>query len=453
MIMTPGTRVPTRRLSRRAALLLPLAATGCSWFDDLFGDKKTPLEGNRIGIMAAKRGLAVDNPPGRIVALPYPSAVPESPQAGGTPSHVGGHVAIADHLSEAWRAEIGAGGGYRNKITARPLVAGGRVFTMDSNAVVSAFDAKTGSQIWRTETARPDDDSTNVGGGIAVDGGVLYAATGLADVLALDAATGKVKWRGRLPTAARAAPTVVDGRLFIPTLDDQMLALSASDGGKLWSYQAPTVDTSVLGLPSPAYSEGLLVGGFGGGELICLRAASGAVTWTDSLASVRGRTSLVDLSAIHGMPAILDGRVYAIGLGGLMVCIDLRSGRRLWEREIASDQSPWVVGEWVYVVTVDQALVAINRQDGAIAWITQLPQWQDPKKQEDPIRWLGPVLAGARLFVAGSAGDDSEMQVVDPFNGKVFDHIPLPGPAAEAPLAANGMVFVVTDDGVLLALR
>src|SRR5208282_3650949 len=100
-------------------------------------------------------------------------------------------------------------------------------------------------------------------------------------------------------------------------------------------------------------------------------------SWTDSLASVAGRTSLVDLSAIHGMPAIMEGRVYATGLGGLLVSLDLRSGRRLWEREIASGQTPWLAGDWLFVLTTDQVMVAVNRQDGAIAWLTQLPQWQD----------------------------------------------------------------------------
>jgi outer membrane protein assembly factor BamB len=357
---------------------------------------------------------------------------------------------VRDTLAEAWRASIGQGGGYRRKITARPVIAGGRVFAMDSDAVVSAFDARTGGRLWRFETASEDTRSTNVGGGIALDGGTLYAATGLADVVALDAAGGKQRWRTTLPTAARAAPTVADGRLYIPTLDNQMLALAATDGKKLWAYQATAADTSVLGLPSPAFADGLLVAGFAAGDLICLRAASGAVSWTDSLASVRGRTSLVDFSAIHGMPVIAEGRVYAAGLGGLLISLDLRSGRRLWEREIGSDQTPWLAGDWLFVLTTDQVMVAVNRDDGAIAWLTQLPQWQNEEKQEDPVRWLGPALAGDRLIVAGSS---SEALAVSPYTGKILGRQPLSGAASVPPVVADGTVFVVTDDGSLLALR
>lgn len=441
---------PYARLSRRAALLLPLAATGCSLFDDWFGDKKTPLPGKRIGILPVRRGLEVDNPAGRPVTLPPPAPLANAPQAGGTPSHVGGHVAVRDVLAEAWRANIGEGGGYRRKITARPVIDAGRVFAMDSDAVVSAFDVKTGDRIWRTETANPDDDSTNVGGGIAFDGGIIYAATGLADVQALDAATGKQRWRTTLPTGARAAPTIAEAKLFIPTLDDQLFALAAADGKKVWSYQATAAETSVLGLPSPAYADGLVVAGFGSGDLDCLRAASGAVSWTDSLASIGGRTSLVDLSAIHGLPVIDQGRVYAVGLGGLMVSLDLRSGRRLWERDIASDQSPWLAGDWLFVLTADQVMIAVNAGDGAIAWLTQLPQWQDEKEQSDPILWRGPALAGDRLIVAGSS---SEALAVSPYTGKILGRQSLSGAASVPPVAAEATVFVVTDDGSLLALR
>jgi outer membrane protein assembly factor BamB len=392
----------------------------------------------------------VDNPPGRPVTLPPPVANTDWPQSGGVPSHVMGHLAVRDTLAEAWTTSIGEGGGYRRKITARPVIAAGRVYVMDSGAVVSAHDLRTGGQLWRFATLAENDDSTNVGGGIAADGGTLYAVNGLAEVLALDAATGKPRWRKTIPTSARAAPTIADGRLYFPTLDDQLLALSASDGSRIWSYQAAQADTSVLGLPSPAYADGLLVAGFGSGDLACLRAGSGSVSWTDSLASVRGRTSLIDISAIRALPAIADGRVYAIGLGGLLVSLDLRSGRRLWERDIGSGEAPWVAGNWLFVLSSDQQIMAVHRDDGAIAWVTQLPRWENPEKQEDPIRWIGPALAGDRLVLAGS---NREAIAVSPYTGKILGTQKLSGAASVPPVVADRTVFVVTDDGALLALR
>lgn len=440
----------SRTLSRRAALALPLAATGCSLFDDWFGETKKPLEGKRLPVLTATRGLAVDNPSNRPVTLPPPAANAAWPQPGGTATHDMGHLAARDTLAEAWRVSIGTGGGYRDKITARPVVAGGRVFTMDSAAGISAFDLGTGARLWRFD-AQPDSaDSTNVGGGLAFDAGTLFASTGFAELLALDPVAGKPRWRTALPTPARSGPTVADGRVYVATLDDQITAHAVDGGARVWAYQGKAADTALLGLPAPAFADGLLVAGFGSGDLVCLRAGSGSVNWSDSLAAARGRTSLVDLSAIRGMPVIVQGRVYAVGLGGLCLSLDLRSGRRLWERDIASQETPWMAGDWMFVLTDSQALVALNRQDGAVAWITQLPRWENEERQQDPITWVGPALAGDRLIVAGST---RQALAVSPYSGKVLGTQSLSGAASLAPVIAGGAVFLVTDDGSLLALR
>lgn len=437
-------------MTRRAALLLPLAAAGCKTLDDWLGEKKTPLSGTRVPIGTVQRGLTVDNPADRPVSVPPQAANAAWPQSGGEPTHAPGNLAFDGRLDPVWRAGIGAGSGYRRKITATPVVGGGRVFAMDSNAVVSGYDQRTGARLWRTETAAADDDSTNVGGGIALDGNMLYAATGLADLLAMDCATGKIHWRQRLPAPARAAPTIVEDRLYFPTLDDKLLAVAKADGNRIWFYQAPEAATSMLGMPSPAYTEGLLVAGFGSGELVCLRAASGSASWSDGLASTRGRSSLLAFSAITGLPVIADGRVYAVGLGGLFVSLDLRTGRRLWEREVASQQTPWLAGDWLYVLTPDQILGAVNRIDGAVAWVTQLPLYRNEKAKEGPILWIGPVLAGDRLIVFGS---NREALAVNPVTGAIAGRQDIPGAAAVPATVVDRTLFLVTDDATLLALR
>ncbi len=192
---------------------------------------------------------------------------------------------------------------------------------------------------------------------------------------------GKINWRSGLDSPARSAPTVVDGRLFVPTLDERMVALGTTDGKRLWSYQATAAATMVLGEPAPAYSDGLLVGGFGSGDLVALRADSGTLAWSDSLAAVRGRNSLLDLSAVRGLPVIVDGVVYAIGVGGLMLALDLRSGRRIWERDIGGQYTPWIAGDWIFVLTQEQELFCLSRADGRVRWRSQLPRYENVERR------------------------------------------------------------------------
>jgi outer membrane protein assembly factor BamB len=206
----------------------------------------------------------------------------------------------------------------------------------------------------------------------------------------------------------------------------------------------------VLGLPSPAYADGLVVAGFGSGDLIALRGATGAVVWGDSLASARGRNSASDLSAIHGMPVIQDGRVYAVGLGGLMLALDLRSGRRLWERDVTSDSTPCVAGDWIYVLSAEGELAALSRIDGSVAWVTLLQKFENMEKKKNPIRWMGPTLAADRLVVASS---NAKAQAVSPYTGEILGEQELSGAVSVPAVVAMGTVFLVTDDAKLVALR
>lgn len=437
------------KFGRRAAMLAPLGLGGCSLFDSMLGDSKTPIEGKREPILGSRGGLDVDPADRRTVSVPAPVPVPAWPQGGGTPTHALGNIAVTG-LREAWSSGIGEGGGYRAKLTAQPIVANGSVYTMDSDGQVASFDLASGSRRWRTDTQGEEDRSTNIGGGIAIEGGTVYATTGRAEALALEAATGRILWRKEIGAPARSGPTLVGGRLHFTTLDNQLLALSVARGERAWSYQAASTSTTVLADAAPAISDGFVVAGFSSGELVSVRQDSGVLVWSDSLASSGGRSSQVDLSAVRALPVIDNGRVFAIGIGGLLVSLDLRSGRRLWEREIGGGQTPWIAGDWLFVQSLDQSLAAISADDGRVRWIQDLPRWDNPAKKRDPIFWSGPLMASGKLILAGT----SELAVsVDPVSGRILGTQGVSGPVSIAPVAAAGTLLFLSDGGTLQAFR
>jgi outer membrane protein assembly factor BamB len=440
----------TTLLARRTALLAPLGLAGCSMFDDWFGEKKTILPGKRESVFVDRRGLVVDEAAAKVV---LPPAVQNAawPQAAGNPAHLMGHLAASDDLKQAWTVDIGEGGGRRNVLMAQPVVLNGTVFTMDSDAVVSAFALSDGKRLWRIDTKPETDDSTNVGGGLGADGATVYAVNGLATLVALDLATGKEKWRADLGVPGRSAPTIADGRVFVTTIDDRLFAYSAADGHQLWTHQAATPVTAMLGRPAPAYYRGLVVAGFGSGELAALRADSGSVVWTDGLGASQGRATVADFLAIRGAPVIANGLVYAISMGGLLVCNDVPAGRRVWERQVAGEDIPYLAGDWMFVVSAEQQIASVNINDGRISWITQLPRWEDPDKRKKTLTWYGPLLVSDRLIVSGTNDDALS---VSPYTGEILGHITLSDAAAPfAPVVAGGTVLLVANDARLMALR
>lgn len=426
-----------------------LLMAGC----DLFEFRETPpLPGDRISVLLHQRVLTPDPTLARAeILLPAPTRNREWPQAGGYANHAMHHTMVGETLKEAWSVDIGAGTGSEERLIGSPVVAAGRVFAMDSESVVSAFEAASGRRLWESELTPEEEDDGHIGGGLAYEGGRLFVTTGFGEVIALDASSGRVLWRRSVGAPMRTPPTARDGRVFAVTVDNTLNALNSQTGEELWTPHTGIAEpASILGGGSPAVDAGVVVVAYSSGELTALKVENGRVLWTDSLAAVRRTDVVSSLSHIRGRPVIDRGRVFAMSFSGLMVAIDLRAGRRLWEREIAGLESPWVAGDYVYVLTADAEIVCLSRDDGRIYWIRGLPRYEDEEDRETPIVWTGPLLASDRLIIAGSHG---EAWSVSPYTGRLLGKKEMPDSVSIAPIVADGSIYILSDDAELVAYR
>ena len=443
-------------IARGAALLglgLSLGLAGCDTVSDLFeGSDDATLEGERLSVIALERQLEPDPDAALLtVRLPPPYVNEDWPQPGGYPHHAMHHLAADEVLAEAWRVRIGSGTDEDGPVLVTPVVSGGRVFTMDSRSLISAFNATTGARLWTADARPEEDDEGAFGGGLAVEGDWLFAATGLGHVLALDAGTGALQWRQPIGVPVRMAPVVSGGRVFAISHDNRLWALDAGNGALLWSHTAIEESAGFLGGASPAVDAGIVVALFSSGELTAHRVENGRTVWNDILAVQGARIgAIATFNDIDGHPVSDRGTVFAIGHGGRMVAIDARSGRRVWERDIAGLDMPWVAGDFIFVLTADGELVCMSRDRGAIVWVQSLPRFEDPEDREDPIFWTGPTLVDERLVVVGS---DGSMLSISPYDGSQLGVYDARGAIRQLPVVADRTLYILTDDADLIALR
>lgn len=439
----------TRRTTRHARLAVALVAgsliAGCA------SDEKERLPGERISVLAHERNVTPD-PAARLeqIQLPPPQVNVEWPTGGGSPGHSMQHLALGDRLQRAWTADIGSGASRARPRLPSPVIGDGRIYTMDSEHVVSAFATANGSRLWRVSVADGQSDRDAIAGGIAYENGRVFIASGFARVIALDAATGSELWRKRVASPMHADPTASGGRLFATTLDSKLIALDGASGAELWSHQAIGETARLIGGGGPAVEAGVVVAPFSSGELVALRQENGRVLWTDSLATTRRLDELATLAQIHAAPVIDRGGVFAISYGGVLAAIDLRSGSRVWEQDLGGLIRPWLAGNFIYQLTKDNELVCLSRNDGRVYWVTTLPAFENQKKQEDPILWAGPVLAGDRLIVVGSTG---RMLSVSPYDGSIIGREQLRHGTSVAPVVAEETLYVLENDATLVAYR
>ena len=277
------------------------------------------------------------------------------------------------------------------------------LFAIDSKNVVSATDLEKKKTIWRASLIpKGENEEGALGGGLAYNEETLYVTTSFGYVLALNPENGGVYWWRRLGVPIRSATTVVDGRVFVLSVDNQVYALSFRDGTTLWNHAGVSESAGVLGSATPAVSGDLVIVPYSSGELFAMRVENGRIAWSDSLIFQGRLGASTVLSDIDASPVIEGNVVYSVSNSGRLVAIDARSGTIIWDQEISSTSTPWLAGDYLYLMTTDNNLVCIRRSDGRIRWVQPVPAYVKPEDQEKPIVWTRPILVGNRLIIGSS---------------------------------------------------
>jgi outer membrane protein assembly factor BamB len=462
--------------SRAVLVVIALAAmslTACETVEGLLPERKvkTTIQGERVPVMALEDTLRADaqlaDSP---VQLPPPYANTDWPQPGGYADNVMHHLEAAGPLNVVWTQGAGKGSDDDSRLSGPPIVADGKVYVLDAASRVTAFDAKTGQAIWTTTLSANEGESnfwsdvtmgaaghdTTVspekgqGGGVAYEDGKVYVTSGFGFVKALDAKTGKELWKANLSVPIIDAPVVNGGRIFAITQENHLYVLAAADGRQLWDHQGIVESAGIMSGTSPAVAGEFVITPYSSGELFALRVENGRVAWSDTLTRTGTTTPLTAINDIAGRPVIDRGLVFAVSHSGRMVAIDVRTGERAWTNNIAGVQTPWVAGDFVYVVSIDAQLVCLTRKEGRVKWLTQLPRWEYPDDKSGPIYWAGPVLVSDRLVLISS---DGLAMSVSPYTGQIMGQVSIPDGAFITPVVANGMVYILTNGAELVALK
>ncbi len=429
---------------------LGLSLGGCAIFKH--GTHKTPTVGERVSILVSE--TAAENDPALAstpVSLPPAEANAVWAQSGGTADKAMGHLALAATPARLWSVTIN-GGSERERLGAAPVIADGKLFVIDVGAVVHAFDANTGAALWQTPIAG-DDKKTRpyrFGGGVSFDDGRVFATDGVGDVVALAADDGKEVWRAKPGGPLRGSPTIANGNVYALTQDNQLFALGQADGKVQWTQSGSLESQGVFGVAAPASSQGTVVAGFSSGELNAYRYENGRTLWGDALSRSSATTSVSSLADIDADPVIDQGRVFAVGQGGRMVSVDLATGARVWEQNLAGISTPWIAGEWLFVVTDDARLICLARASGKVRWIAQLQHFRHEKSRKGAITWYGPVLAGGKLVLTNSLG---QVEYRSPTDGAEVSTVRGKDPFALPPVVAASTLYTLDQRGRVTAYR
>jgi outer membrane protein assembly factor BamB len=421
-------------------LLTTLALTACD-------KEKIPLTGTRVPVVNYESSVKIDTETqDLIVSLPLTESSRDWPQAGGGPDHVMPHFSLKDSVELFRTVSIGEGKG-EGRFLSAPIVAEGNLFALDTLGTVTAIQTSSGEILWQTSVSPQDQGGPIIGGGLAYGGGKVFVTSPHAKVFGLDAKTGEIKWQFSTPSPIRAAPTLADGRLYVLTISNQLYVLDAEKGTPLWNHAGITEHAGLLGTASPAVSKGIAVVAYSSGEIYALKAENGHQLWTETISTTRRPDSLSSLSHIKALPIIHQNLVIIIGHNHKMAAYDLRRGERVWERHIGGTRTPAVIGDFIYMINSHNELLCLTVKHGQVVWVKKLPtDSENPQK----VVWQGPLVAGGKLYLVSTYG---ALIAIDPTDGKVMGERTLGVPISLHPFAAQDTLYLLTDEGDVIAFQ
>ncbi|MFN0263265.1 PQQ-binding-like beta-propeller repeat protein [Tepidamorphus sp. 3E244] len=374
---------------------------------------------------------------GEAVSLASAQLQPEWPNPGGPATNAPGHLSIGSG-AYAFAVPVGEGSARRSRLVAPPIVHQSYAVVMDARGNVSAVSLSGGGKAWAIATKPENERGRGASGaGLAAESGRVFVATAYNTVRALDIRTGAQIWEAKLSAPARSAPTVADGVIYIVSATNVVHALNAADGTEAWNYNGIPETASIMSPSSAAVSGGIVVVPYSSGEVIAFKASDGTPVWSDQLTGQSRFSAVSGIRDVAARPVIVGSTVYAIGVGGRLAAISLKSGERLWGANVASSTTPAVSGNAIFVATLDNKLVAVDREDGSFLWSVGLPSGTN---------WVGPLLAGNTLWL-GSA--DGRVLRVNPTNGSTVSETKLGKGVLIPPIGAAGRVLVLDDSGRL----
>ncbi len=424
-------------------------------------DKEIILQGKRlpirdIGPFASSEGdtaaevevAAFDT----ALGLPAPTVNAAWTQTAGGPTHSIAHPAFTSNPQLVWTAGIGQGNDRKHRIAGDPVVADGRIFTLDSRARVTATST-AGQTLWARDLTPPSDrDGDASGGGVAVAGNRVYATTGFGQVAALDAATGAEIWRQDLAAPATSSPAILGDLIYVVSRDNQAWAIRTDNGRVQWTLPGTPSQAGVVGGAGPAVTEQVAIFPFGSGEIVAALRQGGVRIWGATVAGQRKGRAYANITDIAADPVVVDGVIYTANQSGRAVAIDAGSGNRIWTATHGAYGPVSVAGGSVFLISDQSKLVRLDAASGTEIWSRDLPYFrrERTRKAKAIFAHYGPVLAGGALWVAS---DDGTLKSYDPATGADRARVELPGGAASNMAVAGRTMYVLSERGQLHAFR
>jgi outer membrane protein assembly factor BamB len=230
----------------------------------------------------------------------------------------------------------------------------------------------------------------------------VFVGTRLGEVWALSADSGRALWR--LPVESPIeADLATDGRtLYAGSVTGTLYALDPADGRVQWRYWAAQEIMS-----APVVYDDLLIFTTANNQVVAVRKDDGAWVWQYA----RGNDPSISVRGAAGV-TVHEDAAYTGFSDGSVVKLAATDGRMIWQqRQVGEtrihdvDATPVVADGLVYAVVFGSRLLALDADDGSVRWSVPVAGHGMPALRDGTL-YLGTLGGSVRAFDAetGRAG-------------------------------------------------
>src|SRR5262249_4076331 len=317
-----------------------------------------------------------------------------------------------------------------------PTVDGDIVYWLGAMGDLYAIDIKSGKSIWERRFVKDLHSSVPVWGFAShplVDGDKLVCLVGGPEapgVVAFDKKSGKEVWKalsiGGDPGYNAPVIFEVNGkRVLIIWHSHAVVGLEPESGKKLWQYPweiqaALTIPTARLVNKSLLF----LTSFYNGSLLLDIDGAEAKVVWKSK--SKAGQAAVmpentVDLHSIMPTPWIKDDYIYGVCSYGELRCLELMTGKRIWETHAATSGKSARWGNAFLTPHAETDRIFLFNEQGELIIARLTPKGYDEidrakileptnkYAQGRPVVWSHPAYANGHAY----ARNDKEIVAVD----------------------------------------
>jgi outer membrane protein assembly factor BamB/tRNA A-37 threonylcarbamoyl transferase component Bud32 len=275
-------------------------------------------------------------------------------------------------------------------------------------------------------------------------------------------------WKFKCEDEIRSTPVVYKGLVYVGAYDNNLYAVSVTDGAFKWKF---ATEGGIVGTPGVAADENLIVFGSEDNTLYAVDLRTGKIQWTFQTAGpIRSSVNVQHGHAFFGSD---DGRLYAVRL---------TTGRLIWKFEAGAPirSKPAVTTERIIVGTESGDVIGLDLA-GAVKWrfkakraVTSSPFVQDEIAYVGSQDWhvyaldcasgwaawryrtskpiiSSPLVVGKTLYIGSADGHLYALDVTA--SGKEIWKFETKGQVVSSPCFANNALYFGGVDGNVYSIE